>query len=742
MIGGRQKEEILAENRAKKRQCDQKCLGHKFFGYKHKKHKVKLSPSIQLAMIMLLACALEQHHSTTYSSGRSSGIVGCWGFQPLHLQHSSPQTNGWTRAAGWGERATTQKQQHTLFCPPFVNRRIILNTDENYIRLEKLYYSRRSDVRMSSSATSEETESLVATGHGGGSNRENDTTSASTTTKPSATLSVTAGTSSETVATSSTTAEESAKKNWFPSANVVHGTPTSQVHPFSVVNRQSTLIVDDIASPTVNASSTSTSNSTLCPTRTDLGGYTHTNTSRSKISSANKGKVPWNRGRKRSKKDKERISTGVRAQNRAKFLAKLAEMNMTETQYLDQKRKKEERKLEEKNQRRTENGGYKLSEETRNKISVALREKWKSGTVKPRCDRKNSTSTSVFDRTGVRHTEETKEKIRNTLRMKWSTNTTFREKMMGNGNPSSNMTSRERISNTLKEKWQDPEFRAYMLKSMEGRYNNQGTVASASHREKISNAMRKKWQDPDYRQKALDGMAKIRPAAMETRRRNRPPSIPRPPRVPKVRVPRTPKAARAKRPRAAKKVKVKKTATDAPPKETAAEKRANKKEMELKNKMSSELKRRLRMKEKKPDLYDLLYGEDGLSDEAKASAASPLQQQPTTTSAISLVSPSTIATTSEEKQVDQIFQPQTLDEIFSFSSVNTNEKSSLTSNGNAEDEPAQNDMTSNDEGDLTLDGSLESLFGTLEDESFLDDVAFDLDAYDPYGLENNAADSF
>eukprot|EP00592_Proboscia_alata_P023973 CAMPEP_0194446750 /NCGR_PEP_ID=MMETSP0176-20130528/128614_1 /TAXON_ID=216777 /ORGANISM="Proboscia alata, Strain PI-D3" /LENGTH=733 /DNA_ID=CAMNT_0039273509 /DNA_START=370 /DNA_END=2570 /DNA_ORIENTATION=- len=733
-------------------------------------------------MIMLLACALEQHHSTTYSSGRSSGIVGCWGFQPLHLQHSSPQTNGWTRAAGWGERATTQKQQHTLFCPPFVNRRIILNTDENYIRLERLFYSRRSDVRMSSSATSEETESVVATGHGGGSNRENDTTSASTTTKPSATLSVTAGTSSETAATSSTTAEESvgendttsvstmtkpstslsvtagtssetaatssttaeesAKKNWFPSANVVHGTPTSQVHPFSVVNRQSTLIVDDIASPTINDSSTSTSNSTLCPTRTDLGGYTHTNTSRSKISSANKGKVPWNRGRKRSKKDKERISTGVRAQNRAKFLAKLAEMNMTETQYLDQKRKKEERKLEEKNQRRTENGGYKLSEETRAKISVALREKWKSGTVKPRCDRKNSTSTSVFDRTGVRHTEETKEKIRNTLRMKWSTNTTFREKMMGNGNPSSNMTSRERISNTLKEKWQDPEFRAYMLKSMEGRYNNQGTVASASHREKISNAMRKKWQDPDYRQKALDGMAKIRPAAMETRRRNRPPSIPRPPRVPKVRVPRTPKAARAKRPRAAKKVKVKKTATDAPPKETAAEKRANKKEMELKNKMSSELKRRLRMKEKKPDLYDLLYGEDGLSDEAKASAASPLQQQPTTTSAISLVSPSTIATTSEEKQVDQIFQPQTLDEIFSFSSVNTNEKSSLSSNGNAEDEPAQDIMTNNDEGDLTLDGSLESLFGTLEDESFLDDVAFDLDAYDPYGLENNAADSF
>lgn len=67
--------------------------------------------------------------------------------------------------------------------------------------------------------------------------------------------------------------------------------------------------------------------------RTNRGGYAHTKESRLKISEANKGNQPWNKGKNRSSDDKAKIGAGVRARNRLILLEKLKGWNMTEEDY-------------------------------------------------------------------------------------------------------------------------------------------------------------------------------------------------------------------------------------------------------------------------------------------------------------------------------------------------------------------------------------------------------------------------
>lgn len=74
------------------------------------------------------------------------------------------------------------------------------------------------------------------------------------------------------------------------------------------------------------------------PMPTDRGGYSHTKSSKRKIGLANKGKKPWNKGRRRSEADKAKISAGVRARNRAALLKKIEAMGITEEEWLEQKR--------------------------------------------------------------------------------------------------------------------------------------------------------------------------------------------------------------------------------------------------------------------------------------------------------------------------------------------------------------------------------------------------------------------
>jgi hypothetical protein len=70
---------------------------------------------------------------------------------------------------------------------------------------------------------------------------------------------------------------------------------------------------------------------------TNKGGYAHTKNARMKISQANKGNTPWNKGKSRSEDSKSKISAGVKARNRAILLENLAKWNMSEADYLAKK---------------------------------------------------------------------------------------------------------------------------------------------------------------------------------------------------------------------------------------------------------------------------------------------------------------------------------------------------------------------------------------------------------------------
>jgi hypothetical protein len=149
------------------------------------------------------------------------------------------------------------------------------------------------------------------------------------------------------------------------------------------------------------------------PRPTEAGGYTHTSASKAKISAANKGKTPWNKGKTRSEEVKQRIAEGVRRKNRERFLLKLQEMGITEEEY--EAKKKEERRIKdaERRARRTENGGYKPTEETKAKISKVLKEKFAKGEIKKR-------EYSGPFRKGFTHSEETRAKISESLKKKWA----------------------------------------------------------------------------------------------------------------------------------------------------------------------------------------------------------------------------------------------------------------------------------------------------------------------------------
>jgi NUMOD3 motif len=67
--------------------------------------------------------------------------------------------------------------------------------------------------------------------------------------------------------------------------------------------------------------------------KTIRGGYSHTKRSRARISKANKGNTPWNKGRERSEEDKAKIAAAVRARNQAILQEKLKMFNMTEEEF-------------------------------------------------------------------------------------------------------------------------------------------------------------------------------------------------------------------------------------------------------------------------------------------------------------------------------------------------------------------------------------------------------------------------
>ncbi|KAL7569096.1 hypothetical protein ACA910_016931 [Epithemia clementina (nom. ined.)] len=71
--------------------------------------------------------------------------------------------------------------------------------------------------------------------------------------------------------------------------------------------------------------------------RTEKGGYAHTSFSRKKIGQANKGNIPWNKGKNRSEESKAKIGMAVRARNQAILEANLKQIGMTQEEYDEMK---------------------------------------------------------------------------------------------------------------------------------------------------------------------------------------------------------------------------------------------------------------------------------------------------------------------------------------------------------------------------------------------------------------------
>lgn len=248
------------------------------------------------------------------------------------------------------------------------------------------------------------------------------------------------------------------------------------------------------------------------PVPTENGGFTHTSASKAKISAANKGKTPWNKGQARSVEVRERIAAGVRAKNREKYLEKLASLGLTEEEYERQKKDERNRKAAERRARKTENGGYRPTDETRQKISEILKAKWANGEM----PRRRMDPSKV--RSGFSHSEETRAKISESLRQKWATDNSYRESMLNKTTAvQGNDDLRQKISDTLKAKWQDPDFRDKMMEKIRSR-RAASNERDEEYRRKISEAMKVKWQDEEYRnrttssirQRALDSV-KVRP---------------------------------------------------------------------------------------------------------------------------------------------------------------------------------------------------------------------------------------
>lgn len=276
------------------------------------------------------------------------------------------------------------------------------------------------------------------------------------------------------------------------------------------------------------------------PLPTENGGFSHTSASKAKISAANKGKTPWNKGRKRSEEERAKIAAGVRAKNRERFLQKLKDLGVTEEEYQQQKKEERRRKDAERRARKTENGGYRPTEETKQKISAVLKEKWANGEIK----RRKVDPTKV--RRGFSHSEETRAKISQSLRKRWADDEEYRTNMMKKSSEINGQQHvKERISKALKKKWEDPEFRQQMMEKMATRKRNNSSH-DGSHRQKISEAMKAKWEDPEYRKKAMEAIQRRQAAS---------------PRPKKKVVKKAPKKSRVRGVKAAKVVKEPKVAT-------------------------------------------------------------------------------------------------------------------------------------------------------------------------------------
>lgn len=103
---------------------------------------------------------------------------------------------------------------------------------------------------------------------------------------------------------------------------------------------------------------------------TEKGGYAHTSKSRLRISRANRGNTPWNKGKDRSIDVKAKISAGVRARNRAILMEKLKRLGMTEEEWFA--KKKEIKYIRERLRRAKKANAHREAEVQERKLNEAI----------------------------------------------------------------------------------------------------------------------------------------------------------------------------------------------------------------------------------------------------------------------------------------------------------------------------------------------------------------------------------
>ena len=225
-----------------------------------------------------------------------------------------------------------------------------------------------------------------------------------------------------------------------------------------------------------------------------LAGRPHTDTSRAKISAANKGKVPWNVGKSHSEETRLKISITTREGMLRRKLKKLEEAGMTMEDYdLKRSQQKKEKK------RATNKGGLTL--EGRRRISESVKERWKDPGYREQYSKAHRGSRN--------HSEATRARISEAITLKWQEKE-YRDKVKSRPSPE----VRARISNTLKTKWQQEDFRTKML--------SQQFPRTEEWRVKLSQSIKNKWQDPEYRASVELGIRASNKTGMRTYNPDRP----------------------------------------------------------------------------------------------------------------------------------------------------------------------------------------------------------------------------
>lgn len=213
-------------------------------------------------------------------------------------------------------------------------------------------------------------------------------------------------------------------------------------------------------------------------TKVSTDRYFHSEEVRAKISAANRGKAPWNVGKKHDEETKRKIAERTRAAMLQKKLEKAQELGLTLEEYDARKVvvKKEKRKMQLK-------GG--LTEEGRKRISESARKRWQDP------ERRATYLAKLAG--GRNHSEETRARISAAIRKKWQ------EGVYGSKpNISLSDEQRARISQKMKSLWEDPAFRERMLRNRGDRGDD--------WRAKISTSIKALWENETYRSSVLSGL--------------------------------------------------------------------------------------------------------------------------------------------------------------------------------------------------------------------------------------------